>query len=383
MRMIYLDNAATTKPYPETVERMMCYLTDQFGNPSAIYSLGSQAKKCVNQAKRTIAATLGAGPAQIFFTSGGTESDNWALRSVCEAYRDKGRHLITTKIEHHAILHTCRYLEQQGFEVTYLDVDKQGLVDLTSLEKAIRPDTILISVMYANNEIGTIQPIRQIGELARKKDILFHTDAVQAYGHVPILVEEQKIDLLSASGHKFHGPKGSGFLYVGDRVKFSPLLYGGAQERGLRAGTENVPAIAGMEIAARICADRLGEVMERETSLRDYLIERIEREIPGCFLNGDRRKRLPGNVNITFPGLQGETIVLMLSRSGICASSGSACTSGELDPSHVGRAIGLSERDASGTLRLTLSGETTREEADVCVAALKEIVEKLRSRLLR
>lgn len=381
--MIYLDNAATTKPYPEAVDAMMDTLTELYGNPSAIYSLGSGAKKRVNLAKRTIAATIGAKPTEIFFTSGGTESDNWALRSVCEAYGNRGKHIITTGIEHHAVLHTCEYLERQGFEVTYLEANSFGLVSAEDVKKAIRPDTILISVMFANNEIGTVLPVEEIGALARERGILFHTDAVQAYGHLPIRVEKLHIDLLSASGHKFHGPKGVGFLYVRSGVMLPPLLYGGAQERGLRPGTENVPGIAGMEAAAKLSADRMEENRRREEQLRDYLIDRLEKEIPHCILNGDRERRLPGNVNVTFPGLPGETIVLMLSHKGICASSGSACTSGEVDPSHVGRAIGLNERDANSMLRLTLSAENTLEELDTVVEELKEIVEKLRSAMKR
>lgn len=381
--MIYLDNAATTKPYPEAVDAMMDTLTELYGNPSAIYSLGSGAKKRVNLAKRTIAATIGAKPTEIFFTSGGTESDNWALRSVCEAYGNRGKHIITTGIEHHAVLHTCEYLERQGFEVTYLEVNSFGLVSAEDVKKAIRPDTILISVMFANNEIGTVLPVEEIGALARERGILFHTDAVQAYGHLPIQVEKLHIDLLSASGHKFHGPKGVGFLYVRSGVMLPPLLYGGAQERGLRPGTENVPGIAGMEAAAKLSADRMEENRRREEQLRDYLIDRLEKEIPHCILNGDRERRLPGNVNVTFPGLPGETIVLMLSHKGICASSGSACTSGEVDPSHVGRAIGLNERDANSMLRLTLSAENTLKELDTVVEELKEIVEKLRSAMKR
>ena len=302
---------------------------------------------------------------------------------MCEAYGNRGKHIITTGIEHHAVLHTCEYLERQGFEVTYLEVNSFGLVSAEDVKKAIRPDTILISVMFANNEIGTVLPVEEIGALARKRGILFHTDAVQAYGHLPIRVEKQHIDLLSASGHKFHGPKGVGFLYVRSGVMLPPLLYGGAQERGLRPGTENVPGIAGMEAAAKLSADRMEENRRREEQLRDHLIDRLEKEIPHCILNGDRERRLPGNVNVTFPGLPGETIVLMLSHKGICASSGSACTSGEVDPSHVGRAIGLNERDANSMLRLTLSAENTLEELDTVVEELKEIVEKLRSAMKR
>ena len=376
--MIYLDNAATTKAAPEAVEAMLPYLTENYGNPSAIYSSGSAAKKAVNQAKRTISEALGARQEEIYFTSGGTEADNWALKAAAEAYDDKGKHIITTKIEHHAILHTCEYLEKKGFEITYLDVDEDGLVDLTALKAAIRPDTILISVMFANNEIGTIEPIAEIGAIARERGILFHTDAVQAFGQIPIHVEELCIDMLSASGHKMNGPKGIGFLYIRSGLQIGSLLHGGAQERGVRAGTENVPGIVGLAAATARAQRIMKEKAARETELRDYLIERIEREIPDCRLNGHRTERLPGNVNFSFRDVEGESVILLLDRKGICASSGSACTSGAMDPSHVLLALGLTQEEAHGSVRMTLSEENTREEMDLVAEALKEILAKLR-----
>lgn len=376
--MIYLDNAATTKTAPEAVEAMLPYLAENYGNPSAIYSLGSAAKKAVNQAKRTIAGAIGAKQEEIYFTAGGTEADNWALKETAEAYEGKGKHIITTRIEHHAILHTCAYLEKKGFEITYLDVDEDGLVDLKALEAAIRPDTILVSVMFANNEVGTIEPIAEIGAIARKRGILFHTDAVQAFGQIPINVEELCIDMLSASGHKMNGPKGTGFLYIRSGLQIGSFIHGGAQERGSRAGTENVPGIVGLEAATARALRIMKEKAERETELRDYLIERIEREIPHCRLNGHRSRRLPGNVNFSFRYVEGESVLIMLDMKGICASSGSACTSGALDPSHVLLALGLRTEEAHGSVRMTLSEENTREELDLVVEALKEILGKLR-----
>ena len=339
--MIYLDNAATTKTAPEVVEAMLPYFTENYGNPSTIYSLGSGAKKAVNQARRTIAAAIGAKQEEIYFTAGGSEADNWALKCTAEAYETKGKHIITTKIEHHAILHTCEYLEKRGFEVTYLDVDKDGLVDLEELKAAIRPDTILISVMFANNEIGTIEPIAEIGAIAREHGILFHTDAVQAFGQVPINVDELNVDMLSASGHKLNGPKGIGFLYIRSGLKLRSFIHGGAQERNRRAGTENVPGIVGLEAATARALRIMEEKTAKEIELRNYLIERMEKEIPYCRLNGHRTKRLPGNVNFSFLFIEGESVLIMLDMKGICASSGSACTSGSLDPSHVLLAIGL------------------------------------------
>lgn len=378
-RIIYLDNAATTPMDSEVLESMLSFMREQYGNPSAIYSMGSSAKKAVNQAKRRIAAILNAKQEEIFFTAGGTEADNWALKMVMETYRYKGRHLITTAIEHHAILHTCRYLETQGVEVTYLGVDEDGVIDLEELKQAIRPDTVLISVMFANNEVGTVEPIREIGEIARERGILFHTDAVQAFGQVPIDTEEMHIDLLSASGHKINGPKGVGFLYIRSGLELHSMLHGGAQESGRRAGTENVPGIAGMAVAAQKAADNMKTKGAAEMKLRDYLIDRIEREIPYCRLNGHRTKRLPGNVNFSFRFIQGESLVLMLDRKGICTSSGSACTSGELNPSHVLLALGRNEEEAEGALRITLSEKNSMEEMEFVVECLKEAVQKLRS----
>lgn len=376
--MIYLDNAATTKTAPQAVEAMLPYFFEQYGNPSAVYSLGSSAKKAINRAKRTIAGAIGAKQEEIYFTSGGTEADNWALKAAAGACAGKGRHIITTRIEHHAILHTCEYLQKAGYEITYLEVDSEGLVDPAGLRAAIRPDTILISVMFANNEVGTIEPIAEIGAIAREKGILFHTDAVQAFGQIPIDVEALHIDMLSASGHKMNGPKGIGFLYIRSGIKLGPLLHGGAQERNRRAGTENVPGIVGMEAATVQAMKGMEEKAARESRLRDYLIERIEKEIPHCRLNGHRTKRLPGNVNFSFLCAEGESILIMLDLKGICASSGSACTSGALDPSHVLLALGLKQEEASGSLRLTLSEENTREELNYVVESLKEIVGRLR-----
>lgn len=377
--MIYLDNAATTKTAEEVVKAMLPYFMESYGNPSSIYSLGSQARKAVNQARRTIADSIGAKMEEIYFTAGGSEADNWALKAAAEAYEGKGRHIITTKIEHHAILHTCEYLEKKGFEVTYLDVDEDGLVHPRQVADAIRPDTILISIMFANNEIGTIEPIAEIGSLAKEKGILFHTDAVQAFGQLPIQVDEMHIDMLSASGHKLNGPKGVGCLYIRTGVKIRSLLHGGAQERSRRSGTENVPGIVGFAAAV----ERMGRIREekcsRERELRDYLIQKIESEIPYCSLNGHRERRLPNNVNISFRFIEGESLLIMLDMKGICASSGSACTSGSLDPSHVLLAIGQKHEEAHGSLRMTLSEENTREEIDFVVETIKTIVNRLRS----
>lgn len=376
--MIYLDNAATTKTAPEVVEAMLPYFTERYGNPSAIYSLGADAKKAVNGARKTIADAIGAKQEEIYFTAGGSEADNWALKAAAESCSGKGKHIITTKIEHHAILHTCEYLEKRGFEVTYLEVDENGLVDLEKLKAAIRPDTILISVMFANNEIGTVEPIGEIGAIARERGILFHTDAVQVFGQLPINVEELKIDMLSTSAHKLNGPKGIGMLYIRTGVKIRSFIHGGGQERSRRAGTENVPGIVGFGAAVKRALRIMDEKIKKETELRDYLIDRIEKEIPHCRLNGDRKKRLPGNVNFSFLYIEGESMLIMLDMKGICASSGSACTSGSLDPSHVLLAIGLKHEEAHGSLRLTLSEENTKEELDTVVDNLKEIVQRLR-----
>lgn len=376
--MIYLDNAATTKTAPEVVEAMLPYFTENYGNPSTIYSLGSTSKKAVNEARRTIADAIGAKQEEIYFTAGGSESDNWALKATAEAYASKGKHIITTKIEHHAILHTCEYLEKRGFEITYLNVDRDGLINLEELKAAIRPDTILISVMFANNEIGTIEPIEEIGAIAKERNVLFHTDAVQAFGQVPIDVDKLHIDMLSASGHKLNGPKGIGFLYIRSGLKLRSFIHGGSQERSRRAGTENVPGIVGLGKAVERALRIMDEKTKHEIELRDYLIERVEKEIPYCWVNGHRTKRLPGNVNFSFLYIEGESMLIMLDMKGICASSGSACTSGSLDPSHVLLAIGLKHEEAHGSLRLTLSEENTKEQMDFVVDNLKQIVARLR-----
>ena len=376
---VYLDNAATTKVRPEVVEAMLPYFTEIYGNASAVYDFGQKCKQAIEDARETIAASIGTKAANIYFTAGGSESDNWALKGVAEAYGDKGKHIITTKIEHHAILHTCAYLEQHGYEVTYLDVDADGLVSPEALRQAIRPDTILISVMFANNEIGTIEPIAELGQIAHEHGIIFHTDAVQAYTQVPIDVEKMHIDLLSASGHKLNGPKGIGFLYIRQGLKLKSFIHGGAQERKRRAGTENVPGIVGLGKAVEIAMETMEERTAKESELRDYLIARIEEEIPFAKLNGHREKRLPNNVNFCFRFIEGESMLIMLDMAGICGSSGSACTSGSLDPSHVLLAIGLPHEIAHGSLRLTLGDENTKEQADYVVDHLKEIVEKLRA----
>lgn len=377
--MIYLDNAATTKTAPEVVEAMLPYFTEYYGNASSIYKLGSESKKATIKARETIAKTLGAEPNEIYFTAGGSESDNWALKATFEAYQNKGKHIITSRIEHHAILHTCEYLEKQGAEITYLDVDEDGVVDLEQLKNAIRPDTILISIMYANNEIGTLQPIKEIGEIAAEHGILFHTDAVQAYGQLPIRVDELHIDMLSASGHKLNGPKGIGFLYINKKVKIRSFVHGGQQERGRRAGTENVPGIVGLAAAVERAFRIMEEKTRKEIELRDYFIDRIREEIPYAKLNGHPTKRLPNNINFSFEFIEGESMLIMLDMKGICGSSGSACTSGSLDPSHVLLAIGLPHEKAHGSLRLTLSEENTKEEMDFVADELKLIVDRLRS----
>lgn len=376
--MIYLDNAATTKTAPEIVDAMLPYFSEYYGNASTIYSLGAESKKAMDHARQTIADSLGAKPEEIYFTAGGSESDNWALKATAEAYTSKGKHIITTKIEHHAILHTCEYLEKRGFEITYLNVDRDGLISLDELKAAIRPDTILISVMFANNEIGTIEPIAEIGEIAKEHGVLFHTDAVQAYAQVPINVDEMHIDMLSASGHKLNGPKGIGFLYIRKGVKIRSFVHGGAQERSRRAGTENIPGIVGLGAAVERAMRIMDSKTRKEIELRDYLIGRLENEIPHCWLNGHRTKRLPNNINFSFLFIEGESMLIMLDMKGICASSGSACTSGSLDPSHVLLAIGLKHEEAHGSLRLTLSEDSTKEEMDIVAEEVKKIVQRLR-----
>ena len=377
-QLIYLDNAATTKTRPEVVEAMLPYFTEFYGNPSSVYEFSTESKKAVNHARETIARALGAKTNEIYFTAGGSESDNWALTATAEAYASKGKHIITSRIEHHAVLHTCQYLEKRGYEVTYLDVDENGVVKLDELRKAIRPDTILISIMFANNEIGTIEPIKEIGAIAKEHGILFHTDAVQAFGQVPIHVDEMNIDMLSSSGHKINGPKGIGFLYIRKGVKIRSFVHGGAQERKRRAGTENVPAIVGYGVAAERAARTMEERTKKEIELRDYFIGRILNEIPYVRLNGDAKRRLPNNINVSFQFIEGESLLIMLDMKGIAASSGSACTSGSLDPSHVLLAIGLPHEIAHGSLRMTISEETTKEDLDYTLDQIKEIVNRLR-----
>ena len=378
-KCIYMDNAATTQVYPEVFDAMKPYFTEFYGNPSSIYSFAGNSKKAVEDARKTIADFLGARTEEIYFTGGGSESDNWALKATADAYANNGKHIITSKIEHHAILHTCEYLEKKGFEVTYLDVDENGFVNPADVEKAIRPDTILVSIMTANNEIGTIEPIAEIGKIAKDHGVLFHTDAVQAFGHIPMNVDEMNIDMLSASGHKINGPKGIGIMYIRKGVKIGSFVHGGAQERQRRAGTHNVPGIVGIGKAVELARDNMKERMEYETKLRDHLISRVMEEIPYAKLNGDKVKRLPNNVNVCFRFIEGESMLILLDQNGVCGSSGSACTSGSLDPSHVLLAIGLPHEIAHGSLRLTLSEKNTMEEVDFTVDKLKGIIERLRS----
>ena len=376
--MIYLDNAATTRVKEEVLDAMLPFFRETYSNPSAIYSFAGKSMEAVNEARKNAAALINARPEDVYFTGGGSESDNWALKAAVEAYACKGKHIITSKIENHAILHTCQYLEKQGCEVTYLDVDENGVISLDALEKAIRPDTILISIMTANNEIGTIEPIAEIGRIAHAHGVLFHTDAVQAYGHIPLDVEAMNIDMLSASGHKFNGPKGIGLMYIRKGVKIRSFIHGGAQERKRRAGTLNVPGIVGVGKAAALAASHMEERMAKETALRDHLIYRVLNEIPHSRLNGHRTERLPNNANFCFRFIEGESMLMLLDEAGICGSSGSACTSGSLDPSHVLLAIGLPHEIAHGSLRLTLSEETTMEDIDYVVDELKEIIARLR-----
>ncbi len=378
-RLIYMDNAATTAVRPEVFEAMRPYFTEVYGNAASIYSFAGQATKAVDNSRALIADYLGAKPREIYFTGGGSESDNWAIKAVADACKNKGKHIITSKIEHHAILNTCEYLEKNGYEITYLDVDAEGQVDLEQLKASIRKDTILISVMFANNEIGTIEPIKEIGIIAKENGVIFHTDAVQAFGHLAINVDELGIDLLSASGHKLGGPKGVGILYIRDSVKIGAFIHGGAQERGRRAGTHNTPGIVGMAAAVQYAKEHQQEITAEETKLRDYLIERVLKEIPYTKLNGHPTKRLSNNVNFSFRFVEGESLLIMLDQAGICGSSGSACTSGSLDPSHVLLAIGLPHEIAHGSLRLSLSEKNTVEDVDYTVDKLKNIVERLRS----
>ena len=378
-KLIYLDNAATTATRPEVLEAMLPYFGEYYGNAASIYRFAGKSTKAVDEARRTVADALGAKKGEIYFTGGGSESDNWALKATAFAKKGKGKHIITSKIEHHAILHTCQFLEQNGFEVTYLDVDENGLVQPEKLEQAIREDTILVSIMFANNEIGTIQPIAELARIAHKHGALFHTDAVQAFCHVPIDVNELEIDMLSASGHKFGGPKGVGIMYLRDTVKIGSFIHGGAQERGKRAGTHNTPGIVGFAKAVELATANMEERARKETELRDYLIDGILAKVPYTRLNGHRTKRLSNNANFSFRFIEGESLLILLDQHGICGSSGSACTSGSLDPSHVLLAIGLPHEIAHGSLRLTLSAETTKEEIDYTIETVAKIVERLRS----
>ncbi len=378
-KLIYLDNAATTATRPQVLEAMLPYFGEYYGNAASIYRFAGKSTKAVDEARRTVADALGAKKGEIYFTGGGSESDNWALKATAFAKKEKGKHIITSKIEHHAILHTCQFLEKNGFEVTYLDVDGNGLVQPEKLEQAIREDTILVSIMFANNEIGTIQPIAELARIAHKHGALFHTDAVQAFCHVPIDVNELEIDMLSASGHKFGGPKGVGIMYLRDTVKIGSFIHGGAQERGKRAGTHNTPGIVGFAKAVELATANMEESARKETELRDYLIDGILAKVPYTRLNGHRTKRLSNNANFSFRFIEGESLLILLDQHGICGSSGSACTSGSLDPSHVLLAIGLPHEIAHGSLRLTLSAETTKEEIDYTIETVAKIVERLRS----
>lgn len=377
-KMIYLDNAATTPTAPEVIEAMLPFYERRYGNPSALYDLGQKSHDAIEESRQIIAQSIGAQPEEIYFTAGGSESDNWALKCTAESMVMRGRHIITTKIEHHAILRTCGYLEQNGYEITYLPVDDKGTVSLEQVRRAIRPDTILISVMMANNEIGTIEPIARIGMLARRYGICFHTDAVQAYGHIPIEVNRMNIDMMSASAHKFNGPKGTGFLYVRKKKRIPPFIHGGGQESGVRAGTENVPGIVGMGKAAAMAMESLKERMEIETRMRDYLIYSVLKQVPKVRLNGEWNNRLPNNVDFCFDELEGGNLLVMLDMDGICASAGSACSSREHEPSHVLTAIGVPPEIARGALRLTLNEKITAEQIDYVTACIKKNVTILR-----
>jgi cysteine desulfurase len=379
MNTMYFDNSATTKISKEVLDSMMAYLTEKYGNPSSIYSLGRESKKGIDDSRDRIAKALGCESKEIYFTNSGTESDNWAIKGVAFANKNKGNHIITSSIEHHAVLHTCKYLEKHGFEITYLPVQSNGIVDINKLKEAIREDTILISIMWANNEIGTIQPIKEIGDIAKEKGIYFHTDAVQAVGNIDIDLSKHNIDLLSFSGHKLNGPKGIGVLYIKDGVKIDNLLHGGGQERGKRASTENVASIVGLGTAVEFATKDIEKKSEYLIRLREKCIGGILDKIPETIVNGDRSKRLPGNVNVCFKYIEGESILLMLDQLGICASSGSACTSGSLDPSHVLLAIGLPHEIAHGSLRLSFSKDNTEKEIDYLLEVLPDIVNKLRN----
>ena len=381
-KLIYMDNAATTSTAPEVVSAMLPFFTEYYGNPSSVYNFAQKSKMAIEDAREIIADSIGAAKSnEIYFTGGGSESDNWALKSAAFGLRNKGNHIITTKIEHHAILNTCAYLEKNGFEITYLDVDSDGFVSLEDVENAISDKTILISVMFANNEIGTIEPVCEIGEIAHKHGILFHTDAVQAMCHVPINVTEMNIDLLSASAHKFHGPKGVGFMYMKNSAKLEPFIHGGAQERARRAGTSNVPGIVGMGQAVKLALGTLNKDTHTVINMRNYIVDRILGEIPDVTFDGPEigsLKRLPSNMHFCFKDVSGDSLLIMLDMNGICASSGSACAAGSIDPSHVLLAIGRSKDEAKGALRLSIDKDLTREDADYVIDALKAAVARLR-----
>ena len=381
-KLIYMDNAATTSTAPAVVSAMLPFFTEYYGNPSSVYNFAQKSKRAIEDAREIIADSIGAAKSnEIYFTGGGSESDNWALKSAAFGLRDKGNHIITTKIEHHAILNTCAYLEKNGFEITYLDVDSEGFVSLEDVENAITDKTILISVMFANNEIGTIEPVREIGKIAHKHGILFHTDAVQAMCHVPINVTEMNIDLLSASAHKFHGPKGVGFMYMKNTAKLEPFIHGGAQERARRAGTSNVPGIVGMGQAVKLALGTLDKDTHTIINMRNYIVDRILGEIPDVTFDGPEigsLKRLPSNMHFCFKDVSGDSLLIMLDMNGICASSGSACAAGSIDPSHVLLAIGRSKDEAKGALRLSIDKDLTKEDADYVIDALKAAVTRLR-----
>lgn len=381
-RVIYMDNAATTSVKPEVLNAMLPYFTEEYGNPSSVYSFAQKSRTAIDETRETIARIIGAAKSnEIYFTAGGSESDNWALKSAAFGLKDKGNHIITTRIEHHAILNTCAFLEKNGFEVTYLNVDNEGFVSLSDLENAITNRTILISVMFANNEIGTIEPVREIGKIAHRHGIIFHTDAVQAMCHVPINVMDMNIDLLSASAHKFNGPKGVGFMYMNNRCKLEPFIHGGSQERARRAGTSNVPGIVGMGTAALSVSRDYETISSEITALRNYMVNRIMQEIPDTTFDGPAAgdvRRLPGNMHFCFKGVSGDSLLIMLDMKGICASSGSACAAGSIDPSHVLTAIGRNAEESKGALRLSISADTTKEEADYVINTLKSVVERLR-----
>ena len=380
MKTTYMDYSATTYVKPEVLDAMMPFFTEKFGNPSSFYGISRETKMAVDNARAQVAKAINCDPNEVYFTGGGSEADNWAIKGIATAHMKKGNHIITTKIEHHAVLHTCEFLEKFGFEVTYLDVNEEGFVDLKQLEEAITDKTILVSIMFANNEIGTIQPIKEIGALCREKKVLFHTDAVQAVGSVPVDVKEMNIDLLSLAGHKLYGPKGIGALYIRRGVRIDNLIHGGGQERGRRAGTENIPGVVGLGKAIEIATENIEENRARLTVLRDKLIDGILERIPYARLNGPRGdKRLPGNSNISFEFIEGESILLSLDFEGICASSGSACTSGSLDPSHVLLAIGLPHEKAHGSLRTTLGAASTEEDVEKLLNELPPIIERLRN----